>query len=744
MDDNTIQIFKLIKEKKFNKIIHFIKDKNINNLDIKDSNYNYFIQFIIIYNQSDLLKLLLDMISNDQLKLRLDILDIDGRSLLYNCIKFNYTKIIKLLIDYNDNNIGISIMDIKDKFGLTALHYSVIFNNIFSFKCLLENKANPYINSYDNNNIFHTILLYNRDEMMDYLLDKNYSLYFVNIENETLLQSAVNYHNINIIEKILNKTKNLNNINNKFGLSILHQSIINNNVKLFKLLLKKNIDINLTDFYGNTPLHYILFDKLENFLLLIILNNNINFNLTNINGDTPLHILLDYENIDDLNIKCDDDNKLIDKFILNTDLNLQNNDGLTCFKKLINKNLIVNFKNILINKTLNINIFDTTNKKNVFNDELIEILVESYYNQLIKNNNLIIDWELWCNKYNNKNNFDNMENKNDLLIYNNLKKIIKSNESNKYNINNICKEKIRSVIINENRSVPLINYKINIEKDVSINNCNYTGSPIDILFGLLFLEKEFAYMNLNIILDYPLTINNLLENHYEKIGIIYPYKMDFSNIEIIWSFQKIIFPSYFDSIIKKKIKTSKYIIIPIGIETSLGSHANILFWDITNSTIERFDPNGAKYPVGFNYNPELLDSLLYAKFITFDKNIKFYKPTDFLPTIGFQILENLETNKCKKIGDPNGFCGIWCIWWIFQRLKNINILLDNISNELIKQIKFDNLSFKNIIRNFSKKITDQRDSFLIKYNIDINDWINGNYNQELLDKLEKDIFNYIQ
>jgi hypothetical protein len=203
------------------------------------------------------------------------------------------------------------------------------------------------------------------------------------------------------------------------------------------------------------------------------------------------------------------------------------------------------------------------------------------------------------------------------------------------------------------------------------------------------------------------------------------------------------FPSYFDDEITNVIKDAKYIVIPIGIEMANGSHANILFWDIKNKTIERFEPNGSNYPIGLNYNPVLLDELLKNKFKQLEPDIKYFTPFNLLPTISFQILENLENTKCKKIGDPNGFCGVWCIWWVYQRMLNIdNTKIDivNIANEIIKFIKFDNQSFKSIIRNFSKKITTLRDIYLKKYNIDINDWIVSNYSDEILNNLEKDIF----
>jgi hypothetical protein len=266
------------------------------------------------------------------------------------------------------------------------------------------------------------------------------------------------------------------------------------------------------------------------------------------------------------------------------------------------------------------------------------------------------------------------------------------------------------------------------------------------LFGLLLLHQDFASKGLKVILDYPLTVNELLEKYYQKIGLDYPYKLDFSNIEIIWSYQKLFFPSYFDDEIKKALGEAKYITIPIGIETSVASHANILFWDVTNKTIERFEPNGSNYPIGLNYNPELLDKLLENKFKQFDPDIQYFPPFKFLPTISFQILENLETLKCKKIGDPNGFCGVWCVWWVYQRMLNISnekLNVSNVAGEIIKFIKLDNQSFKTIIRNFSKKITQLRDMQLKKYSIDINDWVVTNYTPEILDKLEKDIFKSI-
>ena len=76
-------------------------------------------------------------------------------------------------------------------------------------------------------------------------------------------------------------------------------------------------------------------------------------------------------------------------------------------------------------------------------------------------------------------------------------------------------------------------------------------------------------------------------------------------------------------------------------------------------------------------------------------------------------------------------------------LNNIRVLSTTFEKLLIT-IKYQNISFKTLIRNFSKNITDIRDDFLKSYDIDINDFIVGNYNDTILNKLEKDIIKYIK
>lgn len=709
MNSSTISLFTLIKNNEFTKIYDLIKTNEINDLDVRDDNYNYFIQYIVIFNQIDILKLILELLVDNIISLRLDILDNDGRTILYHCIKFNYADIINLLINYNKYIIGISIIDLKDKLGFTALHYSIIYNNYNSFILLLENNANPYIITNDNNNAFTLAIINKKLDMFIYLFD-NYKNEYVSDNNDNLLQIALYNNNNEIINIIMDKINiqkkelfNLNNQTNDNGMTILHQSIIFNNYKLFKKLIENDsIDINIPDFYGNTTLHYILLENRLNFIYDFLDLQNIKFNISNINGELPLHLILSNKLFNKIKI---------DEILENTDLNFLNNNNITCFQLLIENNLVEKYKYIITKKILNIFICDVD-----INEKLLSILIDSYLYQLkVNKDKLKFKWEKECSR-------DNID-------------------------IDLCKNKIKENILMKRRSFPiLLNYNLKLDNGIITKNSFYTGNSIDILFGLIFLYDSFKTKGLNIIINNSLINNKNLEIHHKKIGLNDDsYKYNFSNIEIVWSFQKIFYPDYFDDIINKKIKISKYIIIPVGIEINNGAHANILFWDIKNNIIERFEPNGANYPFNFNYNPLLLDKILENKFKSFNDNIKYIPPSKYLPPIGFQLLENIENQKNTKIGDPDGFCAVWCIWWIYQKMLNINKYQPGLfANEIIKSIKLNNYSFKHIIRNFSHKITNLRDKFLNKFKIDINDWLYQNFEESILLFLEKEIIDYIK
>lgn len=704
------QIFELIKKQDFATLKEYLNKNSDINLDIKDENNNYLIHNIIIFNQLDIMKIILER------GIRLDRLDSDGYNILYIPIKFNYIDILELLLLYNKKLIGISILDLKDKLGNTILSYAILKKNSIIIKLLYNNGANIFERNNNNKNNIELILIENIDSIIYYFLDNNININFISFEGDSLLQILIYYQKFKIIKLLLKKKIELNINNQDFenGITALHQSIIINKFSITKALINHNADINLCDFYGNSALIYGINENNLKSIKKLIKNKNLNYNLTNIDGNTGLHLFF-IKNKSNL-LLINEKNILLLNLITKTDLTIQNNNGDTCLHYIIEYNLLIKYKDLLVTKELNIFIKNLQNITPYIlinnNLELINIIIDSYYN-FLKNNNsdLLIDWEVKCGN----------------LINNEI----------------FCKKKISDIIIKEHRSIPKIkNDNIILDVDQFINTCYYTGSPFDILCGLLFLSKTFKKINIEILLESPLSNNIELLKYYKMLGIDYNYNTEFCNFEINWSYQKLFFPTYFDEKIIKKIKQCDYIIIPIGIEIANTSHANIIFWDIKKKIIERFEPNGSNQPIGLNYNNNILDKLLINKFKTFDNDIEYIAPKDYLPVIGFQILENKNEILCTRIGDPNGFCAIWCIWWVYQKLKNLKIDSKTLAYKLIQKIKYNNINFKTLIRNFSNNIVEIRDNFLKKFDLDINDWINNNYDEKISKNLELDILQF--
>ena len=51
---------------------------------------------------------------------------------------------------------------------------------------------------------------------------------------------------------------------------------------------------------------------------------------------------------------------------------------------------------------------------------------------------------------------------------------------------------------------------------------------------------------------------------------------------------------------------------------------------------------------------------------------------------------------------------------------------------LLKEMKMHGTAFRDMIRNYSANITELRDKILLSANININDWLNDNYNEDQL------------
>ena len=752
-------LFSLIKKQKYNEIIKKIQPKTDEiNFNFKFENESYFLEYVIDSKNINLIKEVLKK------NISIDIIDSNGNSILYNLIKFdnkNSLDIIKLLLEKNqkEKTYGINLIDKQDIHGRTCFFYCVLFNNTSALDLIIS---------------YH-LKSKNKLELSDLenIKDKN---------GDNILSYCFKTDRIKFINKILNIDYNFKSETNNNGENILHLSILTFSLSNIEYILKldknKKIEIDYSqktyddgftplqlfitkidrfpkdkisgiinyisqksnlfeqDNEGNNILHQCINEmdmknlqyfikevikKIEN--ESVIIDGNF-FNFTNIYGYTPLHLLI--ESIRNDNSGSDIVIENIKLLIENTEVNLQNIYGDSIIHQLLKKNLFIQYSKYLENKEINIFI---ENKKNITPFELIknyksdsniiimETIYKSYYNTLQK-----------LNKHKNESAYS----------FKKLEKWEIECSQSKLPFE-VCLKNIKEIIFSKNnsRSIPKERViKYDFDSGIAINNCFFTGYQIDTLFGLLLLKEKF---DVKLIMGYPLTINNELESLYSDLGLDYIHEFNFNNIMIYWVYQKIIFTQNFDEKLKEYYENKDTVIIPIGIEISNGAHTNILFCDFKNNIVERFEPNGSNAPINFNYNSNLLDKILKNKFQTINSNIKYLSPKEFLPNIGFSIIENIDS-PCKNIGDPNGFCSVWCIWYCYQKLsEKENLESKEMVKYLIKVLKLQNKNFKTVIRNFSKNISSLRDRFLSKYNMDINDWISYNYTEDILIKMEKDI-----
>jgi len=476
---------------------------------------------------------------------------------------------------------------------------------------------------------------------------------------------------------------------------LIYATIINN-VDILNLLINSGANLNYQDINGYTALHYACSEENYNICEILLDGANINVNLYNIHSEIPIQLLLKNKNFDQ---------NIFKKLLKMSNLNFQDLNGNTPFHiiSLLSLWTEKQIKTILETKKLNAYIKNKDGKQPIdyiqkqYIDEYLKMIIDGYV-YIIKHYDTtkLVDWEQKC---------------------------IDENKLNDGDINDECMklflEKIKHFGCNTNNGKCI---KIVYE---NVEFCTFVGSTLDILVGLMYLLKSYSYC-CSTISDH-FHENKELENYLKKLNWDIDYKYEFRNFEIIWVPNKIFFIDDFEKLFDncRNNPDIRFIVIPLGIEMNIGNHANYLIYDGILNEIERFEPYGIDYPYQYDYNDVMLDNILKIKFELL--GIKYIAPKDYLPKIGFQYFDARDTK--TKIGDSEGFCGLWAIFYVDMRLKYPSISRTKLINNLIKSIKQSSYSFKTTIRNYSKNIVDLRDSLFIGTNVNINRWINEEINE---------------
>lgn len=725
-------LFDFLKSNNDAEFITYLSKLSINDVDvnIKDDQGNYLVFLAVMMNRSKILKMLIDYGA------QIDVLDSEGYSIMYYPIKFNYLEIIHLLIESNKKVVGISLVNIIDARGNVPLFYAIRHRNIEILRELLLNGANANYRNNDFVTALQLAVLKKNVDIVKILIKYVKNIDVKNSLGSTALHNACNFQLTEITKILMDNGADQNIPETEYDFYPIFYPVVQNNIEITKLLINYEANPNNQDYIGNTILHYCIINKhfeildyiMNHYKIIIrettVYTEDINQTETYVSGIDPTVVNID--GLTAVHLMLYDYQDAYKIYLLNlipySNPNYQDNKGNTMLHIIAEKNLWNIFKDVLRIKKLNIFIKNNEGKTVMDmiqlreRENFLDTVVKSYYNYLKKHESTwLLKWQNECSAQ------DQQE----------------INEEK-------CYKYIREAILKEKISIPAKKNKISISivPDETVQFSTFTGSLLDMIVGYKYLTIK--YPQVTSLFHTNQEHDEQLDKYTKSLGIYNNTHQYIIQFEIRWIFQRIFFPPNFESVLADIITSKKYrfVIIPIGIILSNGNHSNSLFYDLEKQVIERFEPHGSSYPAKFNYNPNLLDETLRKRLTSIVSNIhrepitiNYHAPKDYLPKIGFQSLDNSEINVNKNIGDPNGFCTLWTIWFLDYRFEYIDKNPGDIVKNLINEIKINNYSFRTIIRNYSRKITDLRDKYLGDIDRNINDYLNNRLSASELKKL---------
>lgn len=381
----------------------------------------------------------------------------------------NKNEIIKLLIHDDIHKImyhnKINLNEIIDN----KKYYDVIENFLNNEKCnemykihflnIIFNENNHDINQF----IFKILFQANNIALLIYIF-KREEIYNYKIETHWIFQLIMNKF-YNILFELIQREKNCNDI--FIGLCMKNK-LENEEIKMIDLLFEKNIKINEINYIDYYPIHYICLNNNVDMLKIIIEKNiPINLEKKSIDGLTPLQLLCK-SNIFYI--------KLL-KILLDKNINTNYN------KQMINPILHFCYSNnekyvkLLIEYNIDLNQVDVNNNSvlsNVENNNIIDIIFKSNYNLYFEKNIL------------------NNTPIHNIFLYANLDNILfllKKDKSCKYFANVYKITPIHNLFLNKNifiNNVSNINNLCHVLKCIDkkdLNNVDIHGdTPVNYLF----------------------------------------------------------------------------------------------------------------------------------------------------------------------------------------------------------------------------------------------------------------------
>lgn len=705
-------IFDYLRENKNDIATAYILNNKKLDYNIKNNAGTYLIFNIVLTNNLELLKSILAT------SIKIDVCDTDGRTIMYNPIKFGYNEIVAELINHSRRTIGVPICNLFDSNGNTALHYAITFKNIDCVDILL-----PYSNNTSQNKSGNTALHIAVMSRSCDVVEKIYNQIgdkILNIQNnsgETALHIACKLSLFDISRFLLTHGADANIAEYQLRSYPLHYACYSGNNSIVTLLLEHEPDVNVQDINGNTPMHYcVMYEKLDA-LRTLTTNSKIkaNANMYNTNLALPLHIIFN-KSVSNLVA-------FVDILIPITNLNFQNTHGITCMHHICRTSFWKQYEHTLERKKMDILIesndgirpVDYVDKNDL--ELFVEIVANSYVHFLFNKHAV---WNMpWENKCSESGHICKKE------AISKINKLIKSQTRT-------CRDRTYPTSVNTIKCV-----EITFDERTRMNTM--IGTSLDIVSGLLYLS--YKHTTLGIVYGQINETNMSKWKFYKKNNIsgMQPFDCILETYFLTWYDGKLDVDDSVTSITRNLLRdtTIEYIVYFVRIVKYDGNgHANVLMYSKHTNELERFDPLGAEY------EPSLDDNLV-SYFEKIIPSVKYISPNQYMSSVGFQKID-LAENQNEYIGDPNGFCVSWSMWYVDTRISFPEIPRTKFIKHFIQQITEKHTKYRSFVRNYSANITKIRDDILLKSSIDINQFINGEYNDDTLNILLNNINTTLQ
>ena len=377
----------------------------INSINFFIENYNNIFNLCKNCSTNQIINYINNFEDKCELKKILQTEDVFGNT-PFNII-FKNNNISLELIKFFINDIDINILNKSNKFKLYPINYAIEFlddNNITKF---LLNICEIDIKDINNNNLFHHILLLNKNniDLLMHIKNLNMNINFdqKNKLGYTPLLLACNSKNVETINFLLsiNHDINIKNANNNTCLMFL---CMNNNFSIIKKIVNSN-NINLLDNQNDNALSYAcgcdIKDNCNLEIIQFLVEKGCNFkNINKENNSLLIYASGAFTSYYDFKIDIN-----VIKYLINlgVDINIKNNFNKTFLDYIILRD--INIFKILLNEDL---VSIPNNLKLKYN-YLFDLGLDIINIEYIKNNNQ--DSCIIC--------FDNFENNDELLICHN-------------------------------------------------------------------------------------------------------------------------------------------------------------------------------------------------------------------------------------------------------------------------------------------------------------------------------------